>query len=115
MMMASQVTTLPAITLSVGLIGLAQGAEADVGAYLISRRFHIENFSLVLSTMTLAVLVGTAVGALMLSAALEATGSYTLFLTISAVSTIAGALMFGLTATGWARGETAASVTGESS
>lgn len=104
LMMASEVNALAAVALSVGLIGLAQGAEADVGAYLISRRFQIENFSLLLAVMTLAVLGGTAVGSLILSAALELAGDYSLFLTISAASTLVGAAMFGMTSTRWAKG-----------
>ena len=102
-MLASQVSMLGAVALGIGLIGLAQGAEADVGAYLISRRFAIDNFSLLMSCLTLSILVGTAVGSLVLSATLDISGDYSLFLGIGAATTMIGALLFVLTGTRRAR------------
>lgn len=83
------------------LIGLAQGAEGDIGAYLVSRRFDMKNYSLLLSCVTMMIGVGSAIGSLILSATLVATDSYTPFLVVSAVCTILGAALFG--ATGAAR------------
>lgn len=79
---------------SVLLLALAQGAEGDIGAYLISRRFGIANYSLLMSLMTVALTIGAASGSLILSTTLGATGSYAPFLNICAVATLAGAGLF---------------------
>ncbi len=79
------------------LVGLAQGAEGDIGAYLISRRFDMKNYSLMLSFMTAAIGLGAAIGSLFLSATLHLTDSYVPFLLLSAVTTLIGALLFFLT------------------
>jgi MFS family permease len=79
------------------LVGLAQGAESDIGAYLISRRFDLKNFSLLLSFLTMSIGIGSALGSFVLSYTLYMTDSYTPFLILSAVGTLAGAVAFGLT------------------
>jgi MFS family permease len=79
------------------LVGLAQGAESDVGAYLLSRRFDIKNFSLLLSFLTMSIGIGSALGSLVLSYTLYLTDSYTPFLVLAAAGSLAGALAFGLT------------------
>jgi len=79
------------------LVGLAQGAESDVGAYLLSRRFDLKNFSLLLSFLTMSMGIGSAVGSLVLSYTLYLTDSYLAFLVLAAVGTLAGAVAFGLT------------------
>jgi hypothetical protein len=45
-------TQIIVLSLAVAIVGLAQGAEGDIGAYLISRRFDLKNFSLLLSFLT---------------------------------------------------------------
>ncbi|MET0240745.1 MAG: MFS transporter, partial [Sphingobium sp.] len=97
LVLASQVTSFGLLAMSIGLIGLAQGAESDVGAYLISRRFDMKNFSLLLSFLTTMIGAGSAVGATILSATLHFTDSYVPFLLLSAVATILGAILFALT------------------
>lgn len=82
---------------SVLLIALAQGAEGDIGAYLVSRKFAIKNYSLLMSFMTAGLTIGAATGSLILSFTLSRTESYTTFLYISAVATVIGALLFFLT------------------
>jgi MFS family permease len=79
------------------LIGLAQGAEGDVGAYIISRRFNPQNFSLLYAFMNMMVAAGTAIGALVLSATLHSGFGYQPYIIICAVTALAGALLFGLT------------------
>jgi MFS family permease len=79
------------------LVGLAQGAESDIGAYLISRRFDLKNFSLLLSFLTMSIGIGSALGSLVLSYTLYLTDSYTPFLVLAAVGTLAGAAAFWLT------------------
>ena len=82
---------------AVGLIGFAQGAEGDIGAYLISRRFGLENFGMLLSFLTAMLGVGSAAGSLILSATLRSTGGYDHFILIAAATSLAGAICFGLT------------------
>ena len=79
------------------LVGLAQGAESDIGAYLISRRFDLKNFSLLLSFLTMSIGIGSALGSFVLSYTLYLSDSYTPFLILAAVGTLLGAVAFGLT------------------
>lgn len=105
LLFASSVTAIPLLMAGVLLIGLAQGAEADVGAYLISRKFDMKNFSLLLSFMTMSIGLGSAVGSLVLSFTLHQYDSYVPFLMLAAVGTLLGAVAFGLTGMRWAGGE----------
>lgn len=79
------------------LIGLAQGAEGDIGAYLISRGFDLRNFSLLLSLLTATLGASSATGAVILSVTLRLSGSYQPYILICAAATLAGAACFGLT------------------
>ena len=76
------------------LMALAQGAESDIGAYLISRKFALRNYSLIASFMTVALTLGSALGSVMLSYLLSATGSYVSFMILCAVATLIGAFLF---------------------
>ena len=82
------------------LVGLAQGAEGDIGAYLTSRTFDIRHFSFVYSFLIASMGVGTAVGSLTLSVMLDLTENFNLFLVTAAVLTVIGALCFFLTGLG---------------
>jgi MFS family permease len=101
--LASAVTSTALLIFAVAVIGLAQGAEADVGAFLISRRFDLKNFSLLLSLTTMMIGAGSAAGSLILSFSLHQGGGYGPFLIISAVATLIGAGLFGLTGTDWSK------------
>lgn len=79
---------------SIMLMALAQGAEGDIGAYLIAQHFGIANYSLLMSLMTVALTIGSATGALLLSGTLKISGSYNSALYISALATVVGALLF---------------------
>jgi len=79
------------------LMGLAQGAEGDVGAYLASRKFDMKHYSFLVSILIAAMGLASAAGSVILSYNLVLTGSYNAFLIISAVATIFGALAFFLT------------------
>lgn len=105
LLFASSVTSIPLLMGGVLLIGLAQGAEGDVGTYLISRKFGIENFSLLLSFMTMSIGLGSALGSLALSFTLHQSNSYVPFLLLAAAGTLLGAAAFGLTGMRWAGGE----------
>ncbi len=76
------------------LMALAQGAEADIGAYLISRKFPLRNYSLIASFMTVALTLGSAIGSVALSISLRQTDRYDSFLIICAVATLIGAWLF---------------------
>ena len=76
------------------LIGLAQGAEGDLGAYIISRKFQTRHYSFIYSFLIAAIGLAAGGGSLVLSATLHRTDSFDSFLVISAITTIAGALAF---------------------
>jgi MFS family permease len=94
---ASQPGAIVALYGAVAIIGLAQGAEGDIGAYLISRGFDLRNFSLLLSLMTATLGASSAVGALVLSVTLRLSGSYQTYMLICAATTLVGAMCFALT------------------
>lgn len=79
------------------LVGLAQGAEGDIGAYITSRRFDMRHYSFIYSFLIVSMGFAASLGALLLSATLATTGTFDLFLAVSAIVTIAGALCFYLT------------------
>jgi MFS family permease len=83
------------------LVGLAQGAEGDIGAYLISRNFDLGLYSFIFAFVSCSMFVASAVGSLVLSQTLAMTDRFDMFLTIAAALTLLGALAFFLT--GWAR------------
>ena len=82
---------------SILLMALAQGAEGDIGAYLISRKFALRNYSLIMSFMTVSLALGSALGAVSLSYSLTVTEGYASFLWFSAAATLIGAYLFYLT------------------
>ena len=85
---------------SVLLIGLAQGAEGDVGAYLTSRTFDLRHFSFIYSFLIASMGIAMAVGSVVLSYTLHTTDRFDLFLILAAVLTIVGAACFFLTGRG---------------
>lgn len=85
------------LAVSIAVIGLAQGAETDVAAYLTSRRFGLGHYSFIFSLLMVASAVANAVGALLLSLTIAQTGRFDTFLYIAAAATIGGALCFYLT------------------
>jgi MFS family permease len=94
---ASPLTSMPILAAAIMVIALAQGAESDIGAYLISRRFDMKNFSLLLSLLTAMIGLGSAVGSLILSVSHQFAGGDVPFLIVSAIATLLGAILFALT------------------
>lgn len=80
------------------IIGLAQGAEGDIGSFLVSRKFRMKNFSLLQSFVTASIGLGSALGSLFMSFTLRRTESYDSFLMLAAVTTVAGAVLIYLAA-----------------
>jgi len=88
-------------------MGIAFGAEFDIGAYMISRNFPVSDFSKLYAALDVALGAGSALGALLMSMLLKETESYSTFMGIATAATIAGAVL--LAATGrYARREAAA-------
>lgn len=81
---------------SSALIGMAQGAEGDVAAYLVVRHFGLKPYSFILGLVNSAIAGAAAVGALMLSISLQSSDSFTPFVVFSGVVSLLGALLFGL-------------------
>lgn len=92
--LASGTTEFWIVAGAVAIVGLAQGAEGDIGAYLVSRRFDMKNYSLMLSMVTASIGLGSAIGSALLSFTLRTSGDYNSFLIVSAFATILGALLF---------------------
>ncbi|MCA3254446.1 MAG: MFS transporter [Alphaproteobacteria bacterium] len=94
---AVMATTPEAVTLlaiAVALIGLSQGAEGDISAYLVARHFGLNVYGTVLGLVLATMGAAAAIGGLLLSATLTATGSYATFLAISAGTVAVGSLGF---------------------
>lgn len=92
--LASEVDTVPVLAAAVFGIGFTFGAEGDVVAYLVSRRFPVAIYSSVMGLMTMAMATSASVGAYSLGLILDATGGYETFLWISAGAVFAGSLLF---------------------
>lgn len=76
------------------LVGISVGAEGDLVSYLIARYFNLTIFSSALSLIYLGFYSGGFLGALALSATLQATGSFALFLWLMAGAVALGSLLF---------------------
>ena len=96
-MLASPFDSIWLVAGSILLMALAQGAEGDIGAYLISRKFALRNYSLLMSFMTVFLALGSALGAVILSWSLTVTEGYASFLWFTAAATVVGAYLFYLT------------------
>lgn len=86
-----------ALVIAVSVVGLAQGAEGDVGAYLASRKFSLKHYSFIYSFLISSMGAAAAIGSLVLSLSLHLTDSFNSFLALCMVATLLGALCFYLT------------------
>jgi MFS family permease len=82
------------VVLAMLLLGISQGAEGDIVAYLVAGRFTFALFGTVAGIITAAIGIAAAMGGLILSAMLNAGGGYVGFLMLSAASVAIGALLF---------------------
>ncbi|MFM6931957.1 MAG: MFS transporter [Novosphingobium sp.] len=94
----SSLTATWVLVAAVLIIGLAQGAEGDIGSFLVSRKFRMKNFSLLQSFVTASIGLGSALGSLFMSFTLRSTNSYNSFLMLAAVTTVIGAVLIYLAA-----------------
>lgn len=76
------------------LAGLSQGAEGDIGPYLIARRFGLAAFAGMSGALSGAVVVGTAIGTILFSQMHTRTGSYDVALWLGAGAFFLGALCY---------------------
>jgi MFS family permease len=76
------------------IVGIAQGAEGDIGAYMVSRHFDLKNYSTILGFVRAGLDGGGAIGALILSLTLAATDSYGPFLYMAAAASLVGAICY---------------------
>ena len=79
---------------SIGLVGMAQGAEGDIGGILASREFEMRHYSFIYSLLVTAIGVATAAGSVVLSMILARTGSYNSFLVLAGIVTLLGVICF---------------------
>jgi len=93
--LASGLTEQPLLMPAVAMIGVAIGAELDIGRYLVMRYFRVEVYSTVYSFLSAMIGVSGAIGSLLLSYTLGMTGGgYGLFLWVSGAALLAGAMLF---------------------
>lgn len=80
--------------LAVAVLGINTGAEGDIMGFVVMRFFPVEIFSSAIGLVGASVALSAAIGALLLSATLKVTGSYSLFLTTTALAALAGGALF---------------------
>jgi MFS family permease len=78
-------------------MGIAFGAEFDIGAFMISRNFPVTDFSKLYAALDVALGTGSALGALLMSLLLKDTGSYRGFMVVASFTTVMGAVLLALT------------------
>ncbi|MBU6408045.1 MAG: MFS transporter [Alphaproteobacteria bacterium] len=82
------------VVAGIALAGLSQGAEGDIGPYVVARRFGLAAFSGMLGALGAATIMGTAAGAFLFGRSFDATGGYDLALWIGAAAFLAGAICY---------------------
>ncbi|MCB2076949.1 MAG: MFS transporter [Novosphingobium sp.] len=81
------------LTAAVFFLGFAFGAEGDLVAFLVAKRFGVEIYSSVMGLLTAIISGSASAGALLLSYTLDRTGNFNLFLNITGTTVLAGAAM----------------------
>ena len=94
-LLLGQADYLPLIVTGIALAGLSQGAEGDVGPFLIARYFGVRAFGALMGSVNAAVVSGTGIGGLLFAQTFDRTGSYDLALWAGAACFLVGAVCFG--------------------
>ncbi|PLK27456.1 MFS transporter [Novosphingobium sp. TH158] len=81
------------LLLSVYFIGFTFGAEGDVVAFLVARRFGVGVYSSVMGLITAITSFSTSIGAAFLGFTLAKTGNFVVFLLVTGVGVILGSLL----------------------
>lgn len=92
--LASGTVSLLLLGLAIATLGLSLGAEGDIGAYLVMRHFPAAIYSSVVGLVIGGLAASGAIGTVLLSLTLGATGTFAAFLLLSAVATLVGAGLF---------------------
>ncbi len=93
-LIASSWDSFAVLVVAVFCLGTAWGAEGDVIAYLVSRRFGLEIYSTVLSVLMAAIGVSSALGAAILSRTLREGPSFNGFLVFAGGAALVGGALF---------------------
>ncbi|MCG5434301.1 MFS transporter [Mycobacterium sp. MYCO198283] len=94
LLIASGSDSVAMLMVAVCCLGAAWGAEGDVVAYLVARRFELAVFSTVLSVLMAGVGVSSALGAFILSRTLQHSDSFDGFLVFAGVTAWCGGALF---------------------
>lgn len=94
LLLASQPGSLWLVAMAMALLGLSQGAEGDIAAYLVARQFTFDLFGTVAGIITAAIGIAAAFGGLLLSGMLGGGGGYVGFLVLCAITVAIGAGLF---------------------
>lgn len=94
LILGSPLDATAALAAAVLLLGLSQGAEGDLAAYLVMRFFGIQVFSSTLGLVTAAIGSASALGAMIMGATLKVTDDFTVYLYICTAATFVGSLLF---------------------
>ena len=92
-LIASSLDSASILTFAVFCLGFAFGAEGDIVAFLVARRFGLAVYSSVMGLLTATMSLSTSLGAGLLSWTLTRTGNYNLFLVISGTAVFVGATL----------------------
>jgi MFS family permease len=82
------------LVVAVCCLGAAWGAEGDVIAYLVARRFDLTLYSTVLSILSAVIGVSSALGAFVLSRTLQTSDSFNGFLVFAGAAAFVGGALF---------------------
>jgi MFS family permease len=93
-LIASAWDSFAVLVVAVFCLGSAWGAEGDVIAFLVSRRFSLEIYSTVLSVLMAAIGVSSALGAAVLSRTLRDNPSFNGFLVFAGGAALVGGALF---------------------
>lgn len=91
---AAQGGALGFVIAGIVLAGMSQGAEGDIGPFVMARRFGFAAFGGMVGALGAATAAGTASGTMLFGGIVTGTGSYDLALFIGAACFLAGALCY---------------------
>jgi MFS family permease len=92
--LASDISTPTIIGAAVLSLGLCMGSEVDVSAYIITKYFRRDIYSTILGIVGGMIALAAAAGSFLLSFLLHLSGTFTSFLILCAVSSLAASVMF---------------------
>ncbi len=94
LLLLGQSASMPLVIAGIALAGLSQGAEGDVGPFLIARYFGLKAFGALMGCVNAAVVTGTGIGGILFAQVHDHTQSYDLALWTGAGCFLVGALCF---------------------